>query len=129
MSEPDSTPPPGMTDSARNAMDSALGLMQKRLELAALELEEEKQRLLDSLFRIVVIAVLSLMALFMASFFVVLLCWETPARLWSVVLLSLGYAAGAWRGFVVLKRRLENSPTPFAATIEEFKKDREWFQK
>lgn len=110
-------------------MDSVLGLLGKRFELAAIELQEEKYRLVDQLFRVIVAGVLGLMSLIMASFFLIVICWDTGARYHVIAGLAVVYGVAAWRSFVVLKRKLEKGPTPFAATIDEMRKDREWFQK
>ncbi len=119
----------GPLESARNVLESVLGLVEKRLELAAAELQEEKYRLVDQLVRLAVVGVLGLMSLFVTTIFVIVVTWETGARLYVIFGLAVAYGVAAWRGIVSLKRAVEESPDPFSATVEELRKDREWFQK
>ena len=118
----------GPIESAKNILDSVIGLLEKRLELASVELQEEKYRLFDQLFRAIVAGVLILMALIMVSFLIVVLCWDTNARIYVIGGLAVFYTSGAGWMFSVLRKRLAESPTPFSSTIEEIRKDREWFQ-
>jgi uncharacterized membrane protein YqjE len=121
--------PSGAIASAREILQSVWGLLEKRLELATTELEEERHRLVNLLAWVAVFALLGLMALFTGTILIIVLTWGTGARLWVIAGLTLVYAGGAAWGFASLKRRLAQSPPPFAATVEEFKKDRAWFQK
>ena len=115
--------------SARNVMESVLGLFGKRFELAATELQEEKYRLIDQLFRAIMVGVLALMALMMISFLIIVVSWDTAARIYVIAGLALLYGIAGWRVFVTLRQKLEDSPKPFAATVDEIRKDAEWFQK
>lgn len=128
MSEDAETRGAGALASAREILHSIWGLLEKRLELATTELEEERHRLISLLVYIAVFALLGLLALFTGTLLVIALTWGTGARYWVIAGLTLAYGAGAAWGFTSLKRRLAQSPPPFAATLEEFKKDRAWFQ-
>jgi uncharacterized membrane protein YqjE len=92
-------------------------------------LQEEKYRLIDQVVRLLIVAVLGLMALIVATIFLIDIAWDTGARHYVIVGLALVYGVSAWRGFVALRRSVENSPPPFSATVDELRKDREWFQK
>ncbi len=130
MSEPEeSGPSRGPLESAKNVIESVLGLVERRVELAAAELQEEKFRLVDHLFRLAVVGVLGLMAMFVATIFVIVVTWDTAARLYVIFALAAAYGVAAWRCYGSLKRAVEESPDPFSATVEELRKDREWFQK
>ena len=119
----------GPLDSAKNVLESVLGLFEKRFELAAVELQEEKYRLIDQVVRLLIVAVLGLMALIVATIFLIDIAWDTGARHYVIVGLALVYGVSSWRGFVALRRSVEDSPPPFSATVDELRKDREWFQK
>ena len=119
----------GAFASVKSIVESVTGLLEKRLELASIELQEEKFRLFDQALRAILAGVLGLMALIMLSFFIVALCWDTGARYYVIAGLAILYGVGAGWVFMSLRKRVAESPTPFAATIEETRKDREWFQK
>jgi uncharacterized membrane protein YqjE len=113
----------GWLNSLRRTGDSLLGLAQSRIELFAVELQEEKLRAL----RVTIWLVIAL-ALVVAGMLVGLsalaICLWNVAGYWGLVGLavaSLGTGAGAlWR----TPHGMGNGPTPFAETIGEFKKDR-----
>jgi uncharacterized membrane protein YqjE len=119
----------GPIDSAKNVIESVLGLFEKRFELAATELQEEKYRLVDLLVRLAVVGVLGLMALIVMTILLIVLSWDTVARPYVIVGLALAYGISAWRCYVSLKRSVEDGPSPFSATVDELRKDREWFQR
>lgn len=129
MSEAEEPSRPGPIDAAREALQSFWGLLEKRLELAAIEFQEQRHRLINQLVWIAAIVVLALLALFTLTILIIALTWDTAARIWVIAALVLAYAGGAARCAFILKRIVAQSPPPFAATIEEFRKDREWFRK
>jgi uncharacterized membrane protein YqjE len=129
MSESEESPQSSPMDAARDAFQSFWSLVEKRLELAATEFQEQRHRFINQLVWIAVIVVLALMALFSGTILLITLTWDTPARVWVIGGLTLTYAGGAAWCLSVLKRIVAQSPPPFAATLEEFRKDREWFQK
>lgn len=119
----------GPVDAVRDVLQSFWGLLEKRFELAATEFQEQRHRLVRQLVWLAAIAVLGLMALFTGTCLVIALTWDTAARSWVIAALALAYAAGAGWCLFTLRRIMAQSPPPFSATIEEFRKDREWFQK
>ena len=129
MSEPEDSPRSSPLDTARDALQSFWSLLEKRLELATTEFQEQRHRLINQVVWIAAIVVLALMALFTGTILIITLTWDTAARVWVIAALALAYAGGAAWCVSVLKRIVAQSPPPFAATIEEFRKDREWFQK
>ena len=105
-------------------LDSALALVQNRLQLFTVELEEEKVRLIDLLLRMAAVVVLGLMALIAGTALVVVWLWETsPVAVLAIVTLAYGLTA-AGIGFSI-RQKLQRGPAPFAGTLAEFKKDRE----
>ena len=100
----------GWANSLRRTGDSLLGLAQNRLELFAVELQEEKLRALN----VLQLDGLGALALYL---------WHTAAYfgLIGLALVSLGAGAGAlW----AIRQRIRSSAAPFAKTVDEFKKDR-----
>jgi uncharacterized membrane protein YqjE len=121
-------PKVGLFDSLRALLDSGAGLAQRRLQLLAIEVREQKLRLLDHLLRVAVISILGLLALMSATAAVIVAFWDThPVLVLAVVTVAYGGLAGAmaWG----LRRRLREGAMPFAGTLEEFRKDRECFGK
>lgn len=128
MAESGDRPPGGLFDSLRGLLDAALGLVQRRVELLALELQEEKTRALDLVVRAAALVVLGLLTLVAATATLVVALWSTsPVLVLSLV--TLAYGLGAAGLALGLRRRLRDGPKPFAGTIEEFRKDRECFGK
>jgi uncharacterized membrane protein YqjE len=117
-----------MFDTAKRIGATLLAMLQTRLELAAVELEEEARRFL----RYAVLGVLALflfgVAVVLAAFFIVLLFWEDH-RLEAVGVLALLFGGGA--AFIALK--LKNSfaakPRFMADTVGELKKDLHTFRR
>lgn len=97
-------------------------MLQNRIELFAVELQEEKCRLIEAILWASAAVVLGMMSLTLLTFVIVIWFWDS-ARL--AVLLALGgvYLLGtivAWRG---LRARLRRT-TAFSGTLDEIKRDR-----
>jgi uncharacterized membrane protein YqjE len=114
----------GFMARARDLGDCLIASLQDRLELFAVELQEEKFRLIQVLIWITAAIFTAAMVVLFASLTVVYLFWET-ARLAALAGLTLFYGAvlvGLLLGF---RRYLARQPKPFAATLNELKEDRE----
>ena len=116
---------PDFRSAAARFVNSALALAHTRVELAAVELAEERERLKRS-------AMLIAGAVFMFSFavlgvaaWIVVYFWDTH-RLEAIAGVTLVFAlAGGlllWRNAALARE----SPTPFSATLAELAKDRTW---
>ena len=109
-------------DSAGRFGASLLAMLQTRVELASVELQEEAQRALRYL-------VLSLAALFLAAmtvilitFFVILLFWdENPLA--AVAVLAVLYGVGAFLLTARVKAEIRSRPALLAHTLAELRKD------
>ncbi|HUJ09199.1 MAG TPA: phage holin family protein [Verrucomicrobiae bacterium] len=112
----------GLMASLRRLLDSALALVQNRLQLLGIELEEERVRLFDLVLRVVGVAVFSFLALIAATALVVVWLWETSPVAVLIVITLLYAGLAVWIGYS-LKQRLHHGPPPFAGTLAEFKKD------
>jgi uncharacterized membrane protein YqjE len=96
-----------------------------RLELAAVEFQEDARRLLGYLAWTLLAAFLAAGAAMLAALFVILLFWDTY-RLHAVAAMAVLLAAGA--GLIVMSVRSKlNAQTPlFADTLAELRKDVEY---
>ncbi len=122
MSEP--TPSPKLLESLRNLAGSLVAMVQTRLELASVELAEERTRLMK----------VGLLACFGLLFFglglitltalVAILFWDTYRWQALGVLVALYLLAGVVC-LAVARRMLQEAPPLLEATLAEIDKDRE----
>jgi uncharacterized membrane protein YqjE len=117
--------PGGLFDSLRGLCDGALALLQNRLELFAVEAQEEKARLLRTLVLTAGVLFLAGVATVMVTISIVFVTGEA-ARLPVLLALTLVYVVAAAGAYVALRKHLRSAPPPFHGTLSEFKKDREW---
>lgn len=111
-------------DALKGLSKSLLEGLNQRFDLFSLELEEEKQRLLTVLIVSLVAVFAAFMAFLCLNLVIVLLTWDSN-RLLAVGLLAgfylvLALGAGLW-----IRQRITNAPQPFAASLEEFRRDTE----
>ena len=118
-------PQAGVVESLRRLCDSFLAQLQTRVELFAVELQEEKARLV----RVVVIAAgvffLAALAVVMVTITIVWLAGP-DARTPLLIGFSVLYVAAAIWGIFALRKLVLHTPPPFQDTISELKKDRDW---
>ncbi len=129
MAEPESKSG-GAFGSVRRIADSVHAILLSRLELAAIELQEERVRIIDLILQALVVLVLGTVALIAvtATVVVVLVRVADLSVLTALALVAGAYALATALVWWNLRERLKNGPQPFADTLVEFKKDREWFQ-
>ncbi len=118
----------GWSESLRRSSDSILGLIQSRLELFAVELQEEKLRVINLVVWMSIAISLGsagLSALMAALAFIL---WHSAGYLG---LIALGAVAmgGAAVILCFIRHRLHHGWTPFSTTVAEFRKDRECLSK
>jgi uncharacterized membrane protein YqjE len=114
---------PGLLNSLRGFADGLVGSAHDRLALLAVELQEEKYRLIQVFIWISAMVLLAVLALVLLSFAVVLLFWDT-ARLAAVCGLAVAYVLGFVAALIGFRRCLKSHPKPFAATVAELREDR-----
>lgn len=118
----DTPPPAGILESLRRLGHSAIGLLQNRLALLSLELEEQKVRVVRLLLLAGAAIFLGNTALLTLSATLIVVVGKA-ALVPVLVALSLLYGGGSVWAFVALRRELRNSPPPFQETVSELKKD------
>lgn len=114
----------GLLGSLRGLADGLIGSAHDRLELLAVELHEEKHRLIQIFIWISAVVFLAMLAMVFASLALVVLLWDT-ARVAVVCSLAGGYVAALVGAVIGFKRYLKRQPKPFAATLNELREDRE----
>lgn len=122
---PDGASEPGFLASLKGLGTNLLGTIQTRLELLSVELQEEKGRLVELLLWTAATAFLGVIAVMTVTITVVVLAGDT-LRPYVLVGFSLLYGLGAWGAARTLIHRLRHRPRPFASTLGELKKDRQW---
>jgi uncharacterized membrane protein YqjE len=101
---------------------SMLALLRIRLELLAIELQEEKDRVVRMLVWAVVTAFLGCFALVFVAAFVTVALWDSH-RLLALGVFSLLFVALAAWGALELRRIAGASPTLFRASLGELRND------
>jgi uncharacterized membrane protein YqjE len=117
---------PGLMNSVRRLLRTVGGILRNRVELLAVELQEERLRLVDALLLAAVVVVFSLLALVMLTFTILFLAGEEHrlAFATAITVLYLLVALGAfWR----LRTKLK-SWVAFSATRAELRKDCAWLE-
>lgn len=114
---------PGFMASLRTLGDGLLTIVQDRLQLFAVELQEEKFRLIQVFIWISAAVFTGMMAITFASLTLVYWFWES-ARLAVLGGLTLLYAGALVAIIVTFRRYLARQPRPFSATLEEIAEDR-----
>jgi uncharacterized membrane protein YqjE len=120
--------PSRLLGSVRATVDSLLSLLQTRLELASLELQEARQRFVGLLVLVVALFAMGLLALTLLTLALLVSFWDTAARIPLVWVFAVVYAAIAWGLFSEIRRRLKEAPPLFEATLSEIRKDRAWIR-
>jgi uncharacterized membrane protein YqjE len=114
----------GLLGSARRFCETLLAIVHNRLELAAIELQEEKSRIVATLIWAALLIFFAFMTFVAVMITAILLFWDNR------VAVAGGFAAffliGALVAFFCMKNKLKNPPVPFAETIAQLKKDRDW---
>jgi uncharacterized membrane protein YqjE len=116
--------PGGWSDSLKRLSDSLLGLAHSRIELVAVELQEEKLRAVNLLVWIFIAMTLGVAGLLGGMAVLALLFWHVfgYAGLAGLALIALaGASVVLWR----VCQRIRTGPLPFSQTLAEFRKDRE----
>ena len=96
-----------------------------RLELASVEFGEERERTFERMLLMVAAALGFGFALLAASALVVVWFWDTH-RLLALAGITIFYALVGVVAVLRLREQRRAAPKPFAATLAELERDREW---
>ena len=122
---PPGRPSRGLRGAVRTFGGAFLGLLRTRLELAAVELDEVRERAIERLIFVLIAVLCFAFAVLGASALVVVAFWETN-RIAALAIVILFYVAiglfALWR----LAARSRTERPPFAETIAQFERDRVW---
>ncbi|GJG96607.1 phage holin family protein [Cupriavidus pauculus] len=115
---------PKFLESLRNLVGSVVSMLQTRLELASVELAEERTRLM----KVALLACFGLvffsMALMTFTLLVAILFWETY-RWQAIGAIVVFYLVCAAACLLVARNKVKNAPPLFESTLAELDKDRE----
>lgn len=120
----EAAPAGGMRPALERLAEGALGLLRTRAELAAVELAEERERLLRRTALLLGGVVTLAFAVLLAGLFVIALFWDTH-RLGAIACVALFYTLAGGLMIARAKSIGSQAPTPFAATLAELERDRE----
>ncbi|MBN2505677.1 MAG: phage holin family protein [Verrucomicrobia bacterium] len=123
-SDPDSSRSPAV-GSLRRVLDSVLAVAENRLELLATEFRLEKCRLIALLVLTVCAVFFGVLAVSLLAVTLVLLV-PVAYRTHVVAGICLVCAVAALASVLQLRTRLRQPP-PFRETLQQLKKDRQWF--
>jgi uncharacterized membrane protein YqjE len=122
---PPGRPSRGLRGAVEALGGALLGLVHTRLSLAAVELDEVRERAVERLVIVLVAVLCFAFAVLGASALIVVAFWDTN-RIAALCVLILGYVAiglfALWR----LAARGKAERPPFAETIAQFERDRVW---
>jgi len=119
----DAHKPGGVFASARRILEGGLAIVQNRLELFAVELRQEKCRLVEAIIWVAAVVVFGIMTLTLLTLAVIILFWEQE-RVAALLVLSGLYLLGTFVALRKLRAKLAVS-SAFSGTVGEIKKDRE----
>jgi uncharacterized membrane protein YqjE len=119
--------PAGLWASASRLLHTFIQVVESRVELIALEWQEEKLRLVEILVLTSATVFLGGLSLVMVTITIVFVAWPNPqARAMALIVTTLLYIAGAVAAARRLRRLLKDAELPFAESLGQLKKDRTW---
>lgn len=102
-----------------------MGAVRNRVELAGIELREEKHRAVE-LFWLTAAGVFFAGVAVMTLTVAIALLISASARPYFLLGMGILYAVGAVTAVLQLRHKLKNGQPPLAETIEQLRKDGEW---
>ena len=116
--------PGGILGSLRRLLETSLAIVHTRLELVAVEFQEEKSRLAAIFIWAAILVFFGIMSVVALMVMTIFLFWEN--RLAVAIGFSVFFVAGATAAYFALRTKLKKPPIPFAETIDQLRKDRQW---
>jgi uncharacterized membrane protein YqjE len=114
-----------LVGSLRSLAATSVGILKTRLELVAIELAEEKTRLMGLLILALAGLLCLAIGLLMFSFLIVVAFWDTDHRLLSIVLVGLVYLLLGIGMLLAVRKKAMDAPIAFEETLAELERDRE----
>jgi uncharacterized membrane protein YqjE len=111
-----------MTDTLGRLGATLLSMVQTRLELAAIEMEEESRRLLGYFALVLLSMVLFGIAMLMVALTIILVFWDSY-RIQAALGLALLFGAAAAVAGMTLRASFAKRPRLLSATVGELNKD------
>lgn len=115
--------PPSLIGSLKNLGSTLVSILETRLALLCTELEEEREHAIQMVILGIVSVVFLILGLVVATFFVVVLFWDSPYRLHTLGIVAGVYfaisASTAWKARAWINQR----PRFLDATLTELEKD------
>lgn len=114
--------PEGLGPAWQRLIGSAASVLQSRIELASIELSEERQRLVTLLLLGVVAVLFGLLALGSLTALLVILFWDRSHWVVLTALCVVDFVVVAYSLYRI-RQAIEQAPPPFATTRAELAKD------
>jgi uncharacterized membrane protein YqjE len=113
---------PGLWGLFNRVLDALLATAQNRVQLLAVECQEERCRTVEAVVLAMAVGTLGGLALLLCTLTVIVLFWDS-GRIVALLSLTGIYLLGAIAVWRVLRARLQRH-SPFGSTIDELRKDR-----
>lgn len=120
----------GVIAAVQGLLRTLLESVETRLELLAVEFQEEKTRLAELIILIGWTISFAAAAMLMLPVALLILFWEIYwARVAIAILIPLVYGGLAWGGYNRIFEMASEASKPFNATLDQLKKDAEYLKK
>ncbi|QEI05221.1 hypothetical protein FXN63_04750 [Pigmentiphaga aceris] len=114
-----------LSGSLRALGATVIGILRTRLELLAVELAEEKNRLLTILLWALGGLLALAMGILMLSLLVVAAFWDTPNRLTALGVVAALYFLTGVGALLFVRKKVADAPFTFDETLAELERDRQ----
>ncbi|VCU70649.1 hypothetical protein PIGHUM_02725 [Pigmentiphaga humi] len=116
---------PHLLRSLRALAATSVGILRTRLELVAIELAEEKSRLMGMLLVALAALLCLTLGLMMFSLLVVVVFWDTEYRHLAIALVGAAYLLVGLVMLLMVRRQAFGAPIAFEETLAELQRDRD----
>lgn len=116
---------PTLAKLASRLASTGVGAMENRAELFALEVQEEKERVIKLVIWGLGLMFLGVLSLFLLTATVIFL-FPQESRVWAAAGFTVLYLIGSAVALFSLKGLLKK--TPFGETLNQFRRDRDWIK-
>ncbi len=106
-----------------------VAILATRLELFAIELNEEKGDLIRLLVWVAAAMFFGVLAIIVLTFLLILLFWPTEWRYWAFAVILIIYGGISLYCVRRVVARLTHGPVPFQASLDELRKDLQLIQR